>query len=209
MTTFYWAASLLDLFYSIKGSFPWKITWWWMLLQLKQLLVNFLLNNLLIYHVVNQYWCGFNKNVVSFPFFVVCLIDSKENCKKAQLHSITEGTCPLQAPRWATATGQTGKRLISDTIKTTAYEHQHMLLFPIMKPRMIRIKGSSAIHKAASAIWLAASTLALPPFLSLSLPLSLSSLAPAILLKRGNYCMALSDLNEADMKGLTEMKPGS
>lgn len=46
----------------------------------------------------------------------------------------------------------------------------------------------------------------LPP----SHTLACFSLALALFLQRGNYCStALSDLNEADMKGLTEMKPGS
>lgn len=77
-----------------------------------------------------------------------------------------------------------------------------------MKPLVICVKYSRAIHEEASlksplqSDW--------PQALSLfHSPSHTLSLAPAVFLQRGNYCMALSDLNEADMKGLTEMKPGS
>lgn len=82
-----------------------------------------------------------------------------------------------------------------------------------MKALVICIKQSSDIHEAASLESTPQSDR--PQALSLSLPhtythlVSLFPLAPAVFLQRGNYCTTMSDLNEADMKGLTGKKPGS
>lgn len=59
---------------------------------------------------------------------------------------------------------------------------------------------SRSLAKVPSAVWLPVSSLPLPSLL-LSLPTGSRSAAP----ERGG----MSDVNESDVKGLTEMKPGS